>query len=293
MQISKLAFIAFPVADLDRSRGFYSGILRCRILEQADEHADFELAGVRLRTYLHRGDYRRQHSGLQFLVSDIDAAHKQLTEHARGPIRTEAWGGRVATLADPDGNLFDLIDQSWRAPAHPPLSESEPLQLYKQILTGQFEASLAMLNACIAACPEAHWEGKIANGSFRWVAYHTLFFVDLHLCPSEDAFQLRDLHKRGGDERGEEASPGLSKAETLAYVPICRQKVFDTMATETAESLAGPSGFSYRKFSRAELHIYNIRHIQHHTGQMSAYLRRVAPAQIGQRSLPWIGTGWR
>jgi hypothetical protein len=101
------------------------------------------------------------------------------------------------------------------------------------------------------------------------------------------------LHLRGGDERGEEASPGLSKADTLAYVPICRQKVFDAISGETAESLAGPSGFSYCKFSRAEPHIYSIRHVQHHAGQMSAYLRRVDPAHIGQRSLPWIGTGWR
>ena len=167
------------------------------------------------------------------------------------------------------------------------------LDLVKQILTGQFEASLAMLNACIAACPEEHWEGKIANGSFRWVAYHTLFFVDLYLSPSEEAFQLRDLHHRGGDERGEDASLGLSKQETLSYVPVCRQKMHRAIAAETVQSLAGPSGFSYRKFSRAELHIYNIRHIQHHTGQLSAYLRRVDPAHIGQRSLPWIGSGWR
>src|SRR5262245_32843960 len=167
------------------------------------------------------------------------------------------------------------------------------LELVKEILVGQFEASLAMLNVCISACAEEHWEGKIAHGSFRWVAYHTLFFVDLYLSESEEAFQLRDLHERGGDERGEEASPGLPKQETLAYVPICRQKMLETIAAETAESLTGPSGFSYRKISRAELHIYNIRHIQHHTGQLSAYVRRVDPAHIGQRSLPWIGTGWR
>jgi hypothetical protein len=171
--------------------------------------------------------------------------------------------------------------------------QAKVIDLFKQILTGQFEASLAMLNACIAACPEEHWEGKIANGPFRWVAYHTLFFADFYLSPSENAFELGDLHQCGGDERGEEASPGLCKADTLAYVPFCHQKMLDTIAAETAESLAGPSGFSYRKFSRGELHIYNIRHIQHHTGQMSAYLRRVDPDHIGQRSLPWVGTGWR
>lgn len=167
------------------------------------------------------------------------------------------------------------------------------LELYKQVIVSQFEAALAMLNQCIAACPPEHWEGKVANGTFRWVAYHTLFFADLYLSPSEEAFQRRDLHERGGDEAGDEATQGLSKEDTLAYVPLVRQKLLETMAAETAESLAGPSGFSWRKFSRAEIHPYNIRHIQHHAGQMSAYLRRMAPEQFPQRSLPWIGAGWR
>jgi uncharacterized damage-inducible protein DinB len=167
------------------------------------------------------------------------------------------------------------------------------IQYIKQIIIGQFEASLAMLNQCIQACPPEHWEGKIANDTFRQVAYHTLFFVDLYLSPDEEAFTLRDLHHRGGDERGPTASIGLPKDETLSYVAICRQKLLDTLAAETRESLEGPSGFSWRQISRGELHIYNIRHVQHHTGQLSAYLRRIDAALSDPKALPWIGTGWR
>jgi hypothetical protein len=168
------------------------------------------------------------------------------------------------------------------------------IEYVKTILTGQFEAALCMMDHCIRACPPEHWEGKIANGTFRWVAYHTLFWVDLYLSPGdEDAFVLRDFHHRGGDERENTASPGLSKDETLAYVPICRQKVLETLAAETAESLQGPCGFSCRKITRGELHVYNLRHVQHHTGQLSAYLRRVDPALSDPKALPWIGTGWR
>jgi uncharacterized damage-inducible protein DinB len=162
----------------------------------------------------------------------------------------------------------------------------------KQILKGQFEASLSMLKQCLAACPEEHWEGKIANGTFRWVAYHTLFFVDFYLSPNEKGFTLRELHERGGNELGPGVSTGLDKQETLAYLEICHQKLLTAIAAETEESLAGPSGFEYRNFTRGELHIYNIRHIQHHTGQLSAYLRRVDPQCQQQKSLPWIGSGW-
>src|SRR5207249_4014974 len=96
-----------------------------------------------------------------------------------------------------------------------------------QILSNQFEAALAMLNQCIAACPPQHWEGKIASSTFRQTVYHTLFFVDLYLSREND-FVLRDLHARGGDERGPTLSPGLSKEETLGYLALCRQKMLDT-----------------------------------------------------------------
>ncbi|HZZ29201.1 MAG TPA: DinB family protein [Pirellulales bacterium] len=167
------------------------------------------------------------------------------------------------------------------------------LELYKQTVLGQFEAALAMLKQCIAACPSEHWESKIANNTFRYVAYHTLFFADYYLSPGEQAFQLRELHQRGGDERGEAASIGLSQPETLEYVRLVHQKLRDVLAAETEQSLAGPSGIARRKCCRAELHLYNLRHIQHHTGAMYAYLRRVDPALADNQSLPWISTGWR
>jgi hypothetical protein len=166
------------------------------------------------------------------------------------------------------------------------------IEYVQQILIGQYEASLAMLNACIHECPEEHWEGKIAQGTFRWVAYHALFFADLYLSPNEHAFVLRDLHQ-GGDERGPVAAPGLSKDDTLAYVPLCRQKIYESLAIETEESLAGPSGFSWYKITRGEMHLVNIRHIQHHTGQLSAYLRKVDDRLKDRKALPWVHSGWR
>jgi hypothetical protein len=167
------------------------------------------------------------------------------------------------------------------------------LDLLKQSLLSQLEAGLAMLNQCIVACPPEHWESKIANDSFRQVAYHTLFFTDLYLSPDEAAFLLRDLHTHGGDERGPTLSPGLPQDQTLAYLPLLRQKALDILTAETADSLRGPSGFSWRKTSRTELHIYNIRHLQHHTGALGAFLRKNVPALQDSQSILWVGSGWR
>ena len=163
------------------------------------------------------------------------------------------------------------------------------IEYLKSILTGQFEAALCMLNDCVQKCPQEHWEGKIANNNFRQVAYHTLFFVDFYLSPSEEGFTLRDFHRRGADEREPIVSSGLSKEETLVYVSICRQKGLETFASETLESLQRNSGFSRLPFSRGELHLYNIRHAQHHAGQLSAYLRRI----VQDTERWWIKTGWR
>ena len=167
------------------------------------------------------------------------------------------------------------------------------VEYLKKILASQFEAVLCMLNHCIQTCPPEHWEGKIANLTFRQVAYHTLFFVDAYLSPNEKAFQMRDLHHRGGDERQPTPTPGLSKEETLQYLAICRRKASEALAAETDESLQGPSGFSRRKFSRGELHIYNIRHVQHHTGQLSAFLRRTDKLRENDQALVWVGAGWQ
>ena len=167
------------------------------------------------------------------------------------------------------------------------------IEFTRQVLTNQFDAALCMMNQCIAACRPAHWEGRIANDTFRYVAYHTLFFADLYLSRSEESFVLCDIHKKGGDEREPVQSVGLDKPDTLTYLLVCRQKMIETIAAETSESLQGPSGFSYRKFSRGELHLYNLRHIQHHTGQLSAYLRRVDPMLQDMKALPWVGSGWK
>src|SRR5215470_1776391 len=103
----------------------------------------------------------------------------------------------------------------------------------RTILTGQFQASLSMLNQCIRACPPAHWEGMVANQSFRTIAYHSLFFVDFYLSPGEDEFEPRDLHQRGGDERLDNAPiVGLPQEDTMGYVEVCRGKLLETMAAE-------------------------------------------------------------
>jgi hypothetical protein len=163
----------------------------------------------------------------------------------------------------------------------------------QKILTGQFEAALCMLNDCIQICPPALWEGKIAFYPFWQVAYHTLSYCDYYLSPGEAAFEPRDFHppQEPGSMFNDEPVPdqGFTPAELGDYLSICRKKAIEAFASETPESLQRDCAFRRRTFSRGELHIYNLRHIQHHTGQLSAYLRKMDSA-LDPR---WVGSGWK
>jgi len=51
-----------------------------------------------------------------------------------------------------------------------------------------------------------------------------------------------------------------------------------------ALNLEAPSGFYWLPFNKAELQFYNIRHTQHHTGQLADRLRTAANLGVD-----WVG----
>ena len=51
------------------------------------------------------------------------------------------------------------------------------LDTTKAVLVNQLHAALSTLNACIERCPDAAWDGPIANLTFCQVVFHALFFI--------------------------------------------------------------------------------------------------------------------
>jgi hypothetical protein len=172
-------------------------------------------------------------------------------------------------------------------------------ELLKSSILAQFEASLAMLRICLEKCPPEHWDGIIGKYPFWQVAYHTLCFADCYCAVRDEEWLPRqggtgltgDLHPKGRTELEEEyPSRRFSKEELVAYCELCLEIVRTAMARETEATLAGESGFSWLKMPRAEVYIYNLRHIQHHAGQLSALLRRTG---VETTRHGWVGRGWR
>ncbi len=98
---------------------FYRDTLELPVHSLHADFAAFELGGIRLSVGLHsavHGPARdRERVMVNLGVSDIQSAFRTLVgrgvEFIRPPER-EHWGGWVATLSDPDGNLLQLLQTS-------------------------------------------------------------------------------------------------------------------------------------------------------------------------------------
>jgi len=165
----------------------------------------------------------------------------------------------------------------------------------KTLLGNQYEASLCTLNYCIERCPDENWNARVANLKFCQAAFHALFYADFYLGQSPDDFKKQPFHRENASffadyEEFEDRAPVkmYERPAIEKYMQHCRTRANQIIVSESADSLAAPCGFRHKTFSRAELHVYNIRHIQHHAAQLSLRLRLDANVDI-----PWVGSGWR
>ena len=140
------------------------------------------------------------------------------------------------------------------------------------IIISQYRASLAMLRSAISLTPDALWNDS-AYPSRTWrIAYHTLYYTQLYLGASPDAYvpwekaidEAEDLDSRAFDEKL------IGRDEILGWLDSIVASI--PRAVESLP-LDAESGFYWLKFTRAELHIYSIRHIMDHTGQLAERLR--------------------
>jgi uncharacterized damage-inducible protein DinB len=146
---------------------------------------------------------------------------------------------------------------------------------WKAIVRSQFGAAIEMLENAVAACPDELWSDRSRRPEFWYVVYHTLFFLDLYLSESVEAFvppppfNLDELEKDGVlPERP------YTKAELQAYLAHGRAKCRSVIDAMTDEKAGRRCGFEWLDLSQAELLLYNFRHVQHHAGQLYLILRQ-------------------
>jgi uncharacterized damage-inducible protein DinB len=145
----------------------------------------------------------------------------------------------------------------------------------KTIIWRQFGAAIDMLENAMDCCPEPLWGDRTKRPEFWYVAFHTLFFIDLYLSESDvgfsppEPFTLDEM-----DERGLMPERVYTKEELQKYLAYGREKCRTTIVAMTEKKANRRCGFEWLDLSVEELLLYNMRHVQHHAGQLNMMLRQ-------------------
>jgi predicted enzyme related to lactoylglutathione lyase len=107
--------ILHPVTDLDAAKPVYTALLGVEPTADGDYYVGYEAAGQQIGLVPKGGSRGMTSPVAHWHVSDIEAKLAQLTEAGAtvSEAAHEVGGGRlVATVADPDGNVLGLIQDS-------------------------------------------------------------------------------------------------------------------------------------------------------------------------------------
>jgi hypothetical protein len=154
----------------------------------------------------------------------------------------------------------------------------------------QFGAAIDTLDNAIAACPGELWLDRLWDNpgerpewaQFWYLAYHTLFWLDLYLWGAVEGFAppapytLDEL-----DPAGVPPDRPYTQAELRAYAEYCREKcraAIEALDDEAAQHLCR---FRWGELSYASLLLYNMRHVQEHAAQLLLWLGRKAGGAPG------------
>jgi hypothetical protein len=145
----------------------------------------------------------------------------------------------------------------------------------------QFGAAIDYLEDSIKVCPENRWtaslwlpaDSPVERPQFWYVAYHTLFWLDLYLTGTEDGFlPPAPFSLIEQDENGPIPERVYTKAELLDYLKGCRQRCHATIEALTDEAAQKRCWFGWGECSFLELLIYNLRHVHGHASQLNMLL---------------------
>jgi catechol 2,3-dioxygenase-like lactoylglutathione lyase family enzyme len=121
--IKDVGAIILFVEDLQRSRGFYHGVLGLDVQFEDEDSVGFKLEGLafivlqvdRARVQLQGEPTATPAAGatafLTTFTDDVDALHADLVERGVGFFQRPAdqpWGMRTAYFKDPDGHVWEL-----------------------------------------------------------------------------------------------------------------------------------------------------------------------------------------
>ncbi len=164
---------------------------------------------------------------------------------------------------------------------------------WNAILARQLEAAMLMLVDVLRDCPPELWTSSLwqdeslpGAADFWYLAYHTLFWLDLYLGGQVEGFALPAPFSLDElDPAGLLPARVYSPEELLAYLEHCRRKAGATLGNLSEEQARRICRFAWGELPFAELLIDTLRHVQEHGGQLRMFLGQRANRRAG-----WVGT---
>ena len=123
----KIAYVNLFVSDIDRAVEFYTSILGFELGFSDAEHGYASISAGSIQLGLAVGgspELIGRHTGIGLGVDDLEAEHERLEKLGvvfESPPTRQPWGGFMALMQDPDGNIFYLDEVS---AAHNSLGDS-------------------------------------------------------------------------------------------------------------------------------------------------------------------------
>jgi hypothetical protein len=127
---------------------------------------------------------------------------------------------------------------------------------WRPILWQQFGAAIDMLENAMLACPDELWSDRSQRPEFWYVAFHTLFYLDLYLSDSVEGF----------------TPPAPFTLDEMDPAGVLPERPYTKHELQTY--LKYGCAFSWIDLSVAESLLYNMRHVQHHAAQLNLILRQ-------------------
>ncbi len=160
-------------------------------------------------------------------------------------------------------------------------------KMWQEILWSQFSAVIEMYGRALNSCPDELWRGRMWNDAsmppefseFWYVAYHTLFWLDLYLSGDVEGFApLEPFTLSELAPQGMLPDRCYTKQELQTYLAYCHRKCRDTIDQLTDERSRHVYIYPWTKggIRFAELLLDVMRHIQEHGAQLNMYLGQQA-----------------
>jgi hypothetical protein len=157
----------------------------------------------------------------------------------------------------------------------------------RESILRQYRAGLDMLTQAVELCPEDLWLSNQYRNRFWHIAYHAAFYTHLYVQPSEADFRPWSKHVPNSNYLGPhpwaksepfQIPEPYAMPDVQEYLKLCGNEVAQQVPVVRLED---SSGFSWLPFNKLELQFYNIRHLQHHTGQLIERLRTARDIGVG------------